>query len=779
MTAIRSSSTNPSPSGSVRHFLSSAALLAGILGSSVSHAAVIAPLAQTFHPRPGILATIPAVPGQRIHIIEVGIGGDADFGSGPTQFTLLGGGIDFSWAAGQAVVVSADLQLPTTPVGAGSARGFSIATVDLTANVGEAVSLQWDFHNDFDGRFTVGTDTEGNTYDDSLISSSVRPYVRYELISTDHGDAPSSYGTQLADDGPSHETGALYLGSLVDGEADGLPDDDAVGDDLDGADDEDGVVFDTLLVGGAGAVTITASASGRVDLWIDLDGNGDFFDADDQILSGLELGAGSVVVPFVIPASATVGSTYSRVRLSSSGGLGPLGAAEDGEVEDYAVTLATTASLSLSAATIAENGGSLTLTVTLDKPAVDDITAHLRLRGNALNGTDYSLTPGVDILIPANSTTGTLTINALQDSVYDGGEIVRLSLSSLDGPAVKGSPYDVSASFVDDETAPVATLSASAATMGENGGSVTLTLNLSQPVSVDTTFPLAYDNVALRGTDYNASTSLVVLAGASSGTTLIGAIDDGTLEPTERFRARLLTNPGSVLGSPSSVTVDILDNDGTLPHASLSTGAATLAENGGTVSLTANLDAPAIATTTITLAYSGVATRGNDYSGATQIVIPSGATSASINLTGIDDALYEADTIKVKIQSATQSTFDPTLHTIAMTDDDTAQQVTLSFGAASMNETGGSVQLTATLDSPAVANTTILLKYSGSATTADYVRVRSMVIPSGDTSASVATNATTDSLDEPHEVIKVSVDTGSNAVPAAPGTVNLTIIDDD
>ncbi|HEX8203848.1 MAG TPA: GEVED domain-containing protein [Isosphaeraceae bacterium] len=45
--------------------------------------------------------------------------------------------------------------------------------------------------------------------------------------------------------------------------------------------------------------------------------------------------------PHAVPAGATLGVTYARFRLSTAGGLTPTGAAADGEVEDFRVTLAT------------------------------------------------------------------------------------------------------------------------------------------------------------------------------------------------------------------------------------------------------------------------------------------------------------------------------------------------------------------------------------------------------------------------------------------------------
>ena len=47
---------------------------------------------------------------------------------------------------------------------------------------------------------------------------------------------------------------------------------------------------------------------------------------------------------------------------------------------------------------------------------------------------------------------------------------------------------------------------------------------------------------------------------------------------------------------------------------------------------------------TVTLGFSGTATNGADYTrSGTSIVIPAGSTTGSITLTGVDDALDEAD----------------------------------------------------------------------------------------------------------------------------------------
>ena len=172
---------------------------------------------------------------------------------------------------------------------------------------------------------------------------------RIEVMGADWGDAPDvPYGTLQASGGPLHDTDPdieLYLGSCVDTEADGQPTVGATGDDTnlgdsrigDCVDDEDGVVFTTMLLRGQMAsVTVTASMAGRLDAWLDFNGTGGF-EASDQIATNLAVTPGPNVITFTVPVDAAIGLTYSRFRYSTAGGLSPGGLAADGEVEDHAI----------------------------------------------------------------------------------------------------------------------------------------------------------------------------------------------------------------------------------------------------------------------------------------------------------------------------------------------------------------------------------------------------------------------------------------------------------
>ncbi|MBU2501220.1 T9SS type A sorting domain-containing protein [bacterium] len=159
----------------------------------------------------------------------------------------------------------------------------------------------------------------------------------------DFGDAPDTgYRTLLASNGPRHLiVPGFHLGALIDGEPDGQPNAAATGDDLANLDDEDGVVFTSVLKPGQTAtVDVTASAAGMLDAWFDFNANGSF-DATERIFGSQPLIAGLNTLSFTVPAWASeLTVTFSRFRFSSMGGLGPdgilpTGAVPDGEVEDH------------------------------------------------------------------------------------------------------------------------------------------------------------------------------------------------------------------------------------------------------------------------------------------------------------------------------------------------------------------------------------------------------------------------------------------------------------
>jgi len=204
-------------------------------------------------------------------------------------------------------------------------------TIPADAAVG-ATFLRFRFSTDQNLSFT-GAAGDGEV-EDYMISVLAAQY--------DFGDAPDpTFPTLLANNGARHKIGNLLLGTMVDADVDGHPAVDATGDDSDGVDDEDGVVFNasSLKQGSLGSVTVTANSPGLLNAWIDFNNNGSWNDSGEQIFTNKTLAAGANALTFAIPVDAEVAEVFARFRFNSTGNLAPTGPAEDGEVEDYQIQI--------------------------------------------------------------------------------------------------------------------------------------------------------------------------------------------------------------------------------------------------------------------------------------------------------------------------------------------------------------------------------------------------------------------------------------------------------
>lgn len=181
------------------------------------------------------------------------------------------------------------------------------------------------------------TDSRNKPNSSTVVNSTLTTLI------VDYGDAPDSYGTLRGSNGAAHTiTGSLLLGTTRDKETDGKPGPNA---NLDGA-DEDGVIFPTSLESTAGQalpayVDVVSTGSGKLNIWLDLNQDGDFDHPTEHLNGGIawNVVAGVNRINFMIPAGTPVGDTYMRVRLTSPthAAVLPTGRASNGEVEDYAV----------------------------------------------------------------------------------------------------------------------------------------------------------------------------------------------------------------------------------------------------------------------------------------------------------------------------------------------------------------------------------------------------------------------------------------------------------
>jgi hypothetical protein len=206
----------------------------------------------------------------------------------------------------------------------------------------------------------------------------------------------------------------------------------------------------------------------------------------------------------------------------------------------------------------AGDGGQWTVTRTGSTSAA--LTVNISKSGTATNGTDYN-SIGSTVTIPVGASSATINLTPIQDSLVEGTETAIITLASGTGYTV-GSPSSATVNINDDDV-PTVTIAATDATASEtlpNNGVWTVTRT--GPTTAALTVNFSKSGSATDGTDYNSiGTSVTIPVGAASATITLTPIDDALVEGSETAIITLASGTGYAVGSPSSDTVTITDND--------------------------------------------------------------------------------------------------------------------------------------------------------------------------------------------------------------------------
>ncbi len=430
-----------------------------------------------------------------------------------------------------------------------------------------------------------------------------------------------------------------------------------------------------------------------------------------------------------------------------------------------------------STAAISENNGQATVTASLSGAAAADVTIDLEFSGTT--GTaDY--TPSANqIVIPAGQTSGSITLTAVQDTVYEGSETITVGIASVTGAVEASTGQQVTITITDDEQAPTVDLSLTGSPLAENGGVATVTATLSNASTQPVTASLDFGGTAATS-DYVASaTQVTIPAGQTSGSITLTGIADNVYEGDKTVIVILGGVTNGTRGTTTQVTATINDS-AAQPTVSLSPAAATIPENGGQATVTATLSEASSKPTTVSLAFTGTATASDYTHSGSQIVIPAGQTTGTLTITSLDDTIYEPDeTIIIDITGVTNAAVGATGRTtITILDDDPPPTVSLSLSGSPLAENGGIATVTATLSAISGFATTVDLGFAGTAGSGDYnSSANQIVIPAGQISGSITLTGISDTLDEGDETIIVSITGATNATVGATSQVTATIHD--
>ncbi|MEW8158965.1 MAG: Calx-beta domain-containing protein [Candidatus Thiodiazotropha endolucinida] len=271
--------------------------------------------------------------------------------------------------------------------------------------------------------------------------------------------------------------------------------------------------------------------------------------------------------------------------------------------------------------------------------------------GTATGGSDYNATSGTLTFIDGQ-VSGTFDITITDDTLQEGTESIVLNLSNPVS-VMLGDRDIAEVSIIDNEASPAMgsiQFSGSTYSVAENGSEIALpVVRISGSMGAVSVVCTTSDSSATAGNDYTATQNTVSFAnGEVIQNCRIPIVDDSSYENDETLLVTLSSpTNGAVLGTTSSTTVTIEDNDPVPAAGSLQFDQTSyqLTESGSTASITVSRSGGSSGSVNVDYAtVDGTATAGSDYTSASGTInFAAGVTSVSFQVALLDDAIYEGD----------------------------------------------------------------------------------------------------------------------------------------
>ncbi|MEJ1222657.1 Calx-beta domain-containing protein [Sediminicola sp. 1XM1-17] len=436
-----------------------------------------------------------------------------------------------------------------------------------------------------------------------------------------------------------------------------------------------------------------------------------------------------------------------------------------------------------------------TFTISLNTPNAtgSPIVVNYTIDGSAGNTADYA-TIGTSVSIANGASTGTVTITPVDDALVEGNETVILTLASGTGYVVAASPNNTDTVNITDNDTYTASIAATDDTATEESSTTGIfTVSLNTPNATGSPIVVNYsiDGSAGNTADYaTIGTSVSIANGASSGTVTITPVDDALVEGNETVVLTLASGTGYVVAaSPNNTdTVNITDNDSYTASIAATDDTATEASS-TTGIFTVSLNTPNATGSPIVVNYSIGGSAGNtaDYATiGTSVSIANGASSGTVTITPVDDALVEGnETVVLTLASGTGyvvAASPNNTDTVNITDNDSYIASINATDDASSEAGADPGTFTINLNTPNATGSPIVVNYSigGSAgNTADYATIGTSVsIANGASTGTVTITPVDDALVEGNETVILTLASGTGYVVAASpnntDTVNIT-----
>ncbi len=362
-----------------------------------------------------------------------------------------------------------------------------------------------------------------------------------------------------------------------------------------------------------------------------------------------------------------------------------------------------------------------------------------------------------------------------------------VTLRVTDSSTGPGSYFELENFTLTVSPPPSVSIAVAPASVNEDGATnlvytVTRSLNLSSPTVVN----ISTGGTATSGADYIGGVATVSIpGGATTATITINPTADTTVEADETVILTVAAGTGYTIGSPSSATGTILNDD--VPTASITVAPAAVAEDGAAnLVYTVTFDQAAFSAISVNYSIGGTATNGTDYATITSpLVISTGSTTGTITVNPTADINIEADeTVIITLAAGSgYSVVAPVSATGTILNDDLPNLTINDVTAAEGNAGTTNFTFTVSLSAPAGPGgaTFDIATANGTATAGvDYVAnsLTGQTIPAGSSTYSFTVLVNGDTANEPNETFFVNVTNVTGAV-VVDGQGLGTIVNDD
>ncbi|MBF0627100.1 MAG: DUF4347 domain-containing protein [Magnetococcales bacterium] len=442
-----------------------------------------------------------------------------------------------------------------------------------------------------------------------------------------------------------------------------------------------------ILVGGSGGMDANNFVLARYN-----NTNGSFdttFDRDGKLTA--TFGAESVFGAIALQADGKILVTGANLSSENNYDFAVARYNTNGTLDSTfnpPVAIPVTVTLSGPASITEGNSGNsnATYTVSLSSAATSAVMVNYATTGvTATAGVDFGSIGNI-LVIAAGSTSATFTVPIMGDATSEENETFTVALSNPNG-ATLGTTSSVTTTITNDDSTstgstPRVTLSGPATISEGNSGSsnatYTITLSAASSAAVMVMYSTA-SGTATAGVDFGSISNLVTIAaGSTSATFTVPILGDTANESNETFTVALTNAIGASLGTTSSVTTTISNDDVTAVTPTLTlSGPATINEgNSGSSNATYTVALSSAVSSAVTVIYStveGTATGGIDFSSTGNLLtIAAGRTSATFTVPVLGDTMAEnRESFTVSLLSPSGATLGTTTTvTTAIVDDD-------------------------------------------------------------------------------------------------------------